>query len=135
MASIPESIIESNYDIAMYKIAKYMNHQRSVYRTDSSLIVYVYSQDMDLLECITFDKIVRNLHHSSRIKTKLHPECPYLPTIIITILCGFDSYLMHSFKSFTPIAFGIEYLNVFNDFQVFMVHFPKRFIVWENLYK
>lgn len=63
MVFIPGSIIEPNYDIVIYKIAKYMIHWRSVYRIYSSFIAYIYSQDMDLLEYTTVDRIVRNLHH------------------------------------------------------------------------
>lgn len=61
MVFISRGIIESHYDIFLiYKIAKYRNHQKSAYRTSSSFIVYIYSQVMDLLECITLDKIVRS---------------------------------------------------------------------------
>ena len=33
---------------------------------------------------------------------------------------------------FFPIAFGIEYPNLFSDFKVLMAYFPKKFIVWET---
>lgn len=59
MVFIPGGI-GSHDDIFTYKIAKYMNHQRSVYRTRSSVRTWIYSQIMDLLECITLDNIVRN---------------------------------------------------------------------------
>ena len=61
-----------------------------------------------------------------------NPVGPYLPTIITIILCV-SNHIVVEFYMFFPIAFGIEYPNLFSDFKVLMAYFPKKFIVWETL--
>lgn len=60
MVSIAGSNIESHYNMFVYNVAKYMNHQRSV----SLFIVYIYSQAINFQQFNTLDKIIGNSHYS-----------------------------------------------------------------------
>ena len=74
--------------------------------------------------CITHQELRQSF-------TLNNPVSPYLPTIITIILCVSD-HIVVEFYMFFPIAFGIEYPNLFSDFKVLIAYFPKKFIVWET---